>query len=112
MTQRASLYIDQGTDFLVDLDVFDDSGDPLDLTGYSAASSIRKIYSTSIIANFDVEIIDTNKIVLSLAAENAENIVPGKYQYDVLLVSPENVHTKIIEGLLYVLSSVTRLESL
>ena len=111
MTQRATLYIDQGTDFLVDLDVFDDEGFPLDLTGYSASSSVRKVYSTTKIADFTLEIVES-KIVIEMPAETSESIVPGKYQYDVFLLSPQNVRTKILEGLLFILPSVTRLEEL
>ena len=109
MTQRATLYIDQGTDFLVDLEVFDDDGFPLDLTGFSASSSIRKVYSSSNVADFTIEIVGS-KLVIMMTAETSEGIVPGKYQYDVFLLSPENVRTKIIEGLLFILPSVTRLE--
>lgn len=111
MSQRATLYIDQGADFLVNLDVFDDSGTPLDLTGYTGSSAIRKVYSTFAIANFDIEIDDENKIVLLLGAEITQDLSPGKYQYDVLLTSPENVRTKIVEGLLFVIPTMTRLET-
>lgn len=111
MSQRATLYIDQGTNFLIELDVFDDTGTSLDLAGYSVSSSIRKIYSTSTVANFVAEITEENQIVLSLTAEATEVIRPGKYQYDVLLTSSENVRTKIVEGLLFVLPTMTRLES-
>ena len=43
----ANLYIDQGTDFSITVDVTDSAGDILNLTGYTASAQIRKTYSSS-----------------------------------------------------------------
>ena len=43
----ANIFIDQGTDFSITVDVTDSAGNVLDLTGYSAAAQIRKTYSSS-----------------------------------------------------------------
>ena len=43
----ANLYIDQGTDFTITVDVTDAAGDVLDLTSYSALAQVRKTYSSS-----------------------------------------------------------------
>ena len=37
----ANLYIDQGTDFSITVDVTDSAGDILNLSGYTAAAQIR-----------------------------------------------------------------------
>ena len=46
----ANLYIDQGTDFSVTVDVTDSAGDVLNLSGYSASAQIRKTYASSTVA--------------------------------------------------------------
>ena len=43
----ANLFIDQGTDFSIVVDVTDATGEVLDLTGYSSAAQIRKTYGSS-----------------------------------------------------------------
>ena len=43
----ANLYIDQGTDFTITVDVTDAAGDVLDLTNYTALAQMRKTYSSS-----------------------------------------------------------------
>ena len=43
----ANLFIDQGTDFSIVVDVTDATGSVLDLSGYSAAAQIRKTYGSS-----------------------------------------------------------------
>ena len=40
----ANLFIDQGTDFSINVDVTDALGEVLNLTGYSTAAQIRKTY--------------------------------------------------------------------
>ena len=47
MAQVANIYIDQGSDFVIQVDVTDAAGDVLNLTGYTASAQIRKTYSSS-----------------------------------------------------------------
>lgn len=111
MTQRATLYIDQGIDFYVDLEVFDDLGEPLDISGSEVSSSMRKVYSSTAFGEFDVTVgsKSNNSIELSLDSAVTDTIVPGKYQYDVMMTSTEGVRTKVIEGILFVVPTMTRL---
>jgi hypothetical protein len=41
-------------------------------------------------------------------AATTADIVPGRYVYDVLITSPSVVKTRVIEGIVTVLPSVTR----
>lgn len=108
MAQRSNIYIDQGIDFVVDLDVFLDDGNPLDLTNYTLNGSIRKMYSSSKVYNFSINLTSTtNKIEISLPGVDSSNIEPGKYQYDVVVTAPDGTRTKIIEGLVFILSTIT-----
>ena len=45
MAILANIFIDQGADFSITVDVTDSSGDVLNMSGYSAAAQIRKTYS-------------------------------------------------------------------
>ena len=47
MATRVNIIIDQGTDFSTAINLTDSSGTDLNLTGYSAASQIRKTHSSS-----------------------------------------------------------------
>ena len=46
----ANLFIDQGTDFSITVDVTDAAGTALNLSGYTAAAQIRKTYASSAIS--------------------------------------------------------------
>jgi hypothetical protein len=109
MTARANLYIDQGTDFSVDLDVFDDSGNIVSLSGYDFAGDAKKVYSSSKEFSFNIEHVanTVNKLEVSLSSNNSLEVVPGKYQYDIVMTSPTNIKTKILEGLVFIVPTVT-----
>ena len=44
MAILANLFIDQGTDFSITVDVTDSNGEVLNMSGYSSAGQIRKTY--------------------------------------------------------------------
>ena len=43
----ANIFIDQGTDFTVQVDCTDTAGDVLNLTGFTATAQLRKTYGSS-----------------------------------------------------------------
>ena len=43
----ANIFIDQGTDFEVTIDVSDTSDNIIDLSGYTASAQIRKTYGST-----------------------------------------------------------------
>lgn len=55
MASRANVYIDQGTDFRISIGLSDDDGLGLPINSYDFFGSIRKIYSTTKIADFIIE---------------------------------------------------------
>lgn len=110
MTARANLYIDQGTDFMVDLDIFSDDGTDLPISNYSFSGDAKKVFSSSGPAfSFDVRYVPNsiNKVEISLSANTSADIEPGKYQYDIVMASPVNVRTKILEGLVFIVATMT-----
>lgn len=66
MAIKANLVIDQGTTFSVDLDLTDQTGDIMNLVGYSANSQMRKWYTSSNATAFTTAInVSSGQITLS-----------------------------------------------
>ena len=109
MATKANLIIDQGTNFNTSIALTDVDGGPIDLTGYSGASQMRKTYSSSNSRSFSVSLGGMSGTVgLQLTAIQTANIEPGRYVYDVEITSSANVVTRIVEGIVTVTPGVTR----
>jgi hypothetical protein len=109
MATKANITIDQGTTFSTTISLTDDNGDPINLTGYSGRSQMRKHYTSSNSQSFTVSLGEVSGIVsLGLTASQTANLVPGRYVYDVEVVSGANVVSRIIEGIVTVTPEVTR----
>lgn len=109
MATKANLVIDQGTTYTTDLNLTDENGDPLNLTGYSANSQIRKHYTSSNSVTFSTSINATAGVItLSLTANQTANMVGGRYVYDVELTDASNSISRIVEGIVTVTPQVTR----
>lgn len=110
MATKANLVIDQGTTFSADLNLTDDNGDNLDLTGFSANSQMRKWYTSSNSVVFETYInIDTGQITLSLSANQTNLLTAGRYVYDVEITQTStNTVSRIVEGIVTVTPQVTR----
>jgi hypothetical protein len=104
------LTLEQGANFNTVLDLKDAAGGILNLAGYSAAAQMRKSYYSASATNFTIAITDAGagQITMSMNSANTSNVTPGRYVYDVLITSGTGVKTRIIEGIVTVLPSVTR----
>lgn len=109
MATKANLVIDQGSTFSTDLKLTDENGDPMNLTGFTANSQIRKWYtSLNPTASFITSInASSGSLTLSLTSEQTSNIVSGRYVYDVELYNGNTV-SRIVEGIVTVTPQVTR----
>jgi hypothetical protein len=94
----ANLYIDQGTDFTITVDVTDAAGDVLDLTNYTALAQIRKTYSSSSVSvAFSTSISATNgQVTLSLNDTQTSSLGAG------------GITTRVVEGQAVVTPGVSR----
>ena len=110
MAARADIIIDQGTTFSTVVTVTDDSGNVVDLTGYTANSQIRKHHtSSSITKTFTISNGETNgQLTLTLDAANTAAMDSGRYVYDVKVTSGSSVVSRVVEGLVTVNPNVTR----
>ena len=106
MGSKANIYIDQGTDFRITLEMFDGDDDDLVISTFSFFADLRKMYSSQRAAEFVVEK-NENDITLVLEADVTANLRPGKYEYDVLMRKSSGEMSKIVEGLAIVIPTIT-----
>lgn len=110
MAAYTELNIEQYATFSTTVNVEDTQGAALNLSGYSAASQIRKSYYSSSANNFTATVTGTanGEITLSMTAANTANLTPGRYLYDLVITAPSGVKTRVVEGIVNVLAGVTQ----
>jgi len=110
MSIKTNLVIDQGTSFFITMNVMDDNGDPIDLSGYNTASQIRKWYTSSNSVSFTVSSgPNTGILSLSLTPAQTGNLSAGRYVYDIELTSNSTGAVyRVVEGIVTVTPQVTR----
>lgn len=110
MAGFAELTLEQGASYSTTVTVNGSNGSPTNLTNYTAAAQLRKSYYSSTATDFTVAISDAagGEITMTLTAANTANLTPGRYVYDLLITSPVNVKTRVVEGIATILPSVTR----
>lgn len=109
MASKANITIDQGTTFSTDLNLTDEYGDGLDLSGYTANSQMRKWYTSSNAAATFTAVVNTQTaaVTLSLTANQTGSITAGRYVYDVEITNGTTT-SRIVEGIVTVTPQVTR----
>ena len=110
MAGFVELTLEQGANFSVSMDLKDAAGSILNLSGYTVAAQMRKSYYSTTATDFTISITDAaaGQITMTMNSANTSNVTPGRYVYDVLLNSGAGVKSRIIEGIVTVLPSVTR----
>lgn len=110
MAAYTELNIEQYATFSTTVNVGDANGDAVNLYGYSASSQIRKSYYSTTATNFTATITDNaaGEITLSMSSATTANLTPGRYLYDLVITSPSDVKTRVIEGIVNVLAGVTQ----
>lgn len=108
MATKANLIIDQGSSFSVTITIDNENDEPIDLTGYTGVSDIRKHYTSSTSTPFTVVVSSSGTVTLSLTATQSAGLVAGRYVYDVELTSSGGAVTRVVEGIVTVTPQVTR----
>lgn len=109
MTVKTNLIVNQGATFSNTIAITVSNGDVWDLTDYTGESQMRKHYSSNSYHSLTVGIAESNgEITLSLTAAQTANIDQGRYFYDCLVTSSDNVVYRVIEGVITVLPGTTR----
>jgi hypothetical protein len=106
----SELNIQQGTDFSADITLVDDLNQPIVLDTYSIVSQMRKSYYALTAYDFTTSIIESANGILRIAmtSEYTSNIKPGRYVFDILIYDATTT-TRVIEGIINVNPSVTKL---
>ena len=82
----------------------------VNLTGYTANSQIRKSYYSTTANSFTATVTGTanGEITISMTAANTANLNPGRYLYDLLITAPDATKTRVVEGIIVVSPSITK----
>jgi hypothetical protein len=106
---KANITIDQGTDFSTTIDVTDEDGNSIDLSGYTGTSQMRKHYTSSNATAFSVAVtVLTGAVTISMNAATTGTLTSGRYVYDVELRDAANTVSRLVEGIVTVSPQVTR----
>ena len=110
MASLSNIFIDQGTDFSITVDVTQSDGAALNLTGYSAAAQIRKTYgSSNVSAVFTTSISAAEgQVTISLTDTQTSGLTAGRYVYDLNITSGSGITTRVVEGQAIITPGVTR----
>ena len=108
MAQKLNLIIDQGSTFFTSFDVNDDSGNPINFSGYTGHAQIRKHYTSTNAVSFTVTANSSGSVMLSLDSNTTSSMEAGRYVYDVELIAPANTTSRVVEGIVTVTPQVTK----
>jgi hypothetical protein len=108
MAQKVNIVIDQGTTFSTSFTFTDDADNPIDFTSYTAASQMRKSYSSSTAHTFDVGLTSSGVIILEMSANTTTQITAGRYLYDLEVTDTSGIKSRLVEGIVTVTPEITR----
>lgn len=111
MAVVSNIYIDAGSDYTNIITIDSAGGPPMNLTGYTVRSQIRKSYSSSTFYNFTASVLDAaaGQIRLTMTAAQTELIPPGRWLYDVEITSSTGARNRVVEGLVIVTPQITQI---
>ena len=107
----SNIVINSGADFSQSF-ILDDSNSnsALNLTGYGVSCQMRKYAGSATVYNFQTSIPSpvTGTIQIGLSTSITSSIRSGRYIYDIVVTAPNNIKTRVIEGMALVREGVTR----
>lgn len=111
MATITNLYIDAGADYSIIVTANQGNGDPLNLTGYTVKSQVRKSYASPTAYDFTASIFaaTSGKIRLSMTAAQTSAIKPGRYLYDVEITSAIGEKRRVLEGIIIITPEITQI---
>jgi hypothetical protein len=98
--RNVNLVLEQGVDFQATFTIRNQNNLPLNLTGYTGISSIRKHPTSSTAYPLTVSFTDrlNGKVTVSMGYTSTHSIEGGRYVYDVILISPGSYRTRAVQG--------------
>lgn len=104
-----NLVIEQGTDYYATFTVTNDDGTPLNLSGFTGTCKMKRTYSSlSTPINLTLGYVSRSagKISISMSATQTAALKARRYVYEIVLISPNNIKARVIEGLVEVTPGV------
>lgn len=109
MALKTNLVIDQGSTWNTTILIAGPDNVPVDLTNYTAASQIRKHFSSANATPFTTVVGGASgTISLSLTSGQTMALAGGRYVFDVEITSNTGYVTRVIEGIVTINPNVTR----
>jgi hypothetical protein len=110
MATISNLYVDAGSTYSNIITLAASNGQPLNLTGYTVASQMRKSFQSSTSYSFTATVYDAiaGKIRLTLTDEQSALIPAGRWLYDVEITSSSGVTSRVVEGVVIVSPQITQ----
>jgi hypothetical protein len=98
--RNVNLVLEQGVDFQATFTIRNTTNSPLNLTGYTGISCIRKHPTSSVSYPLTLSFPDriNGKITVSMGYTATDSIESGRYVYDVILISPNSYRTRAVQG--------------
>jgi hypothetical protein len=111
MATISNLFVDAGSDYSNIITVSSTNGQPLNLSGYTVASQMRKSYSSSTVYAFTASVYDAanGKVRLQLSASGSSAIPAGRWLYDVEITSTAGSKTRVVEGIVTITPQITQI---
>jgi hypothetical protein len=108
MAQKVNIVIDQGATFNTDFTFTNDVNDPIDFTGYTGRSQMRRSYLSSTSYTFTVSLTTIGIVSLSMSANTTSAVPAGRYLYDLEVQDSNDVVSRLVEGIVTVTPEVTK----
>lgn len=103
-----NIVIPQGSDFSETFVSTESDGSTSNLYNYTGQAKIKKHYSSPESTSFSVSIVSSiGEVSIGLTAGATSNLSPGRYVYDVKLISESGVISRLVEGTAIVTPGVT-----
>jgi hypothetical protein len=98
--RNVNLVLEQGVDFQATFTIRNQNNTPLNLTGYAGISLIKKHPASSTSYPLILSFVDRlNGVVkVSMGYTSTVQIEPGRYVYDVVLISPNAYRSRAVQG--------------
>lgn len=85
------------------------SGDPLNLSGYQVSSQMRKHAGSSSAVSLGATVYNASlgQVKVSMAKTETGALKPGRYVYDVLVINTSGTTERVVEGMVLVKEGAT-----
>lgn len=107
--RNVNLVLEQGVDFQATFTIRNQNNTPLNLTGYTGVSLIKKHPESSTSYPLVVSFPDrlNGRVQVSMGYTNTSNMEGGRYVYDVVLISPNSYRSRAVQGNILVTPGVS-----